>query len=85
MAIDPSGKFLYVLTDSGFQAFSIGPTGGLSAVGAPVVAGNVMSAVVHPSGKFVSAADFGSVPGSILGYRVNSDGTLAPLPALPFL
>src|SRR6266705_2232105 len=59
VAVDPSGKFVYVANrgtfDSGgtVSAYTIGPTGALSPIGAPVPAGRFPESVaVDPTGKF---------------------------------
>src|SRR3982074_3511077 len=62
--VDPSGKFLYVPTDSGqIGGYNIGTGGGLTGItGSPFAAGgNNETAVIHPNGKFLYAADGNNV------------------------
>lgn len=84
LAIDPSRRFLYAVNESGqflgkkgggVTAFSIDQTTGaltkLNEVSSP---GVPCHASVHPSGKFVMAANYGG--GSIVLYPVRPDGGL---------
>lgn len=84
LAIDPSRKFLYAANESGqflgkkgggVTAFAIDQTTGalskLNEVGSPGVPCHVS---VHPSGKFVLAANYGG--GNIVMYPVRADGRL---------
>jgi 6-phosphogluconolactonase len=92
LAIDPSGKFLYVANSSSsistgnyVLGFSIDPSGGLTPVpGSPFAAGlNPVSVAVEPSGRFVYVADNGG--SSISAYSLNStSGALTPITGSPF-
>lgn len=85
MAMDSSGKFLFI-TDpvaSTVAAFSIGSSGQLSAVGAPLAAGTTpVSVRVHPSGNFLYTANQGS--DNVSAFSFDSSGALTALSGSPF-
>src|SRR3984893_7311897 len=90
--VDPSGKFLYVPADSAqIVGFKIGTGGALTAItGSPFAAGgNNETAVIHPNGKFLYAADgnnVDSLPGpSISAYSIDAtSGALTAVTGSPF-
>jgi 6-phosphogluconolactonase len=90
-AIDPSGKFLYAIsnntTSNTISVFSINSSSGVltPVAGSPfpmVVNGLAYSVVVHPSGKFL----YVSFPQSeqIAAWSVTSTGAIAVVPGSPF-
>lgn len=84
MAMDSSGKFLFVADSITNQVavFSIGSSGQLSAVGAPVAAGTrPVSVCVHPGGKFLYTANQGS--NDVSGFSIDSSGALTKLSDTP--
>jgi len=93
MAVDPSGKFAYVV-NGGFpgtvSGFTIDPvTGALTAIGGSPFAAGVFSnsVAVHPSGKFVYVSNAGpQVVGDISGYTIDPvTGTLTAIAGSPSL
>lgn len=88
VAIDPTGKFLFVadFTFGQINVFIIDPgTGALtSAAGSPLtVDGDFWSLVVHPNGKYLYAAD--DITGNIFAYTIDpATGAIAPLTGSPF-
>lgn len=96
VAIDPSGRFLYVanvgagVADPGtLSAYSIDSgTGALTPVaGSPFAAGNGPdSVVVDPSGRFVYAANYGwPGSGTVSAYAIDAGtGALTPVAGSPF-
>jgi 6-phosphogluconolactonase (cycloisomerase 2 family) len=87
IAAEPSGRFVYVADTAGVHAFSVNTqTGVLTPVSlSPAIApANINGVYVEPSGKTLyvtTSAPSGG--GSILGYTINSDGTLTELPGNP--
>jgi DNA-binding beta-propeller fold protein YncE len=84
LALDPTGKFLYVAGSSSVTAFSIGPNGALAPVpGSPFPAGfGTISVTVDPTGKFVYVPnEFGN---DVSAYSIRPGGALAPVPGSPF-
>jgi DNA-binding beta-propeller fold protein YncE len=71
LAVDPSGKFVYVANEGGFSPTSVSMyaidagTGRLKFLGTVAVDGRAVAVTVDPSGKFVYVADGGQ----------NSDGS----------
>src|SRR6266849_2313018 len=94
VAVDPSGKFAYVVDFfGGVSAYTINSTtGALSPVpGSPFAAGSgPRSVAVVPSGKFAYVTNqcgnvFCSVSGSVSAYTIDSTtGALSPVPGSPF-
>ena len=84
MSIDPSGKLLFI-TDpvaSTVAAFSIGSSGQLTAVGAPLAAGTTpVSVRLHPTGKFLYTANQGS--NNVSAFSIGSSGALTKLSDTP--
>ena len=86
VAVDPSGKFAYVLNEGGnVSGYTINPsTGALTAIaGSPfTTGGDPRSMTMNPSGKFAYVADF---TGNVLGYTINpSTGALTNIAGSPF-
>jgi 6-phosphogluconolactonase (cycloisomerase 2 family) len=85
VAIDPTGRFLYVLHYGGasIDGFTIGPTGTLTAIGAVTNYTTNMALPVQP--LFDSEGDYlyiinGTSPGNISAYSINqTTGALTPL------
>jgi 6-phosphogluconolactonase (cycloisomerase 2 family) len=76
MAIDPTGKYLYVanLGDNNLGQYTINPDGTLVAMLTPTVATGVrpFGVTIHPTGKFVYVAN--STDNTISQYSVNTTG-----------
>jgi 6-phosphogluconolactonase len=88
VAVDPSGKFVYVANLVGnVSGFTIG-TGALTAIGSFAANTSSTSVAVDPSGKFVYVANQGrgsnrNFPGNVSGYTINSTtGALTPIPTV---
>jgi YVTN family beta-propeller protein len=87
MAVDPSGKFVYVETGGAGGPFSLATytidtaTGALTSIGTIAAGGVPSSVVVDPTGKFVYVATQNVTPGlagSVLMYAINvTTGALA--------
>jgi DNA-binding beta-propeller fold protein YncE len=99
VAVDPSGRFVYVVNRSGFPfggdnvlGYTIdSATGALTAIsGSPFPTGVSPSSVaVDPSGTFAYVANLGSDPpfggGNVSGYTIDStSGALTPISGSPF-
>jgi 6-phosphogluconolactonase (cycloisomerase 2 family) len=89
LAMDSSGKFLYVAGVFGLDVFAInGTSGALTLVpGSPFIDNNgPFSVVAAPSVKFIYVGDIGQGQAStISGFSVNSaSGVLTPVPGSPF-
>ena len=90
MAIVPDGQFAYITNTTGVYAYSIGPTGSLTAFSANPVAAlsHPTSFTIDPSGQFAygvayigaSGVDFG-----VYAFTINpTSGALAPVNGSPF-
>jgi YVTN family beta-propeller protein len=90
VAVDPSGKFLYVANEGGFAPTSVSmysidaTTGALTSLGLVASGGRARSVAVHPSGKFAYVTDVSSgFPGesdNVSMYAINTTtGTLTSL------
>lgn len=90
VAVDPSGKFLYVANEGGFAPTSVSmysidaTTGALTSLGLVASGGRARSVAVHPSGKFAYVTDVSSgLPGesdNVSMYGINTTtGTLTSL------
>ncbi|MFN0086183.1 MAG: lactonase family protein [Blastocatellia bacterium] len=87
LAIDPRRKFLYAVNESGqfngkpgggVTAYAIDPkTGDLKKLNDRPSPGVPCHLSVHPSGRFVLAANYGG--GNVVMYPVNADGSLGAL------
>jgi len=87
MAVDPSGKFAYVVTGGAGGPFSLAmytidtTTGALTSVGTIAAGGGPSFVAVDPTGKFVYVATANATPtsaGSVLVYAINvTTGALA--------
>ena len=94
LAVDPSGKYLYVVNERGatsasygsISQYTIGADGSL----APMIPATIAQdygpsdIAVHPSGKYVYAITFyypsgGTQLRSVAQYTIGADGTLAPM------
>jgi 6-phosphogluconolactonase (cycloisomerase 2 family) len=85
MAMDLTGRFLFVADSvaNTVAAFSIGSSGQLTPVGAPVATGtNPVSVRVHPSGAFLYTANRDS--NDISAFSIDTSGALKPVPGSPF-
>jgi len=85
MAMDSSGKFLFVADSvtNTVATFSIGTSGQLTAVGAPLAAGTTpVSVRVHPTGNFLYTANQGS--NDVSAFSFDSSGALTALSGSPF-
>jgi len=74
MATDGQSKFLYAtggLGSTAIAAFSIGSSGGLTAVGTPLVS-NVSAIAADPSGKFLLGVSWQNGDNTIHVYSINS-------------
>lgn len=85
LAVDPSGKFLFVAPKGGtiVLGYAIEPNGALTPIpGSPFNQASAPIAVtVHPNGKFVYVTSSGD---NVFGYRLDSNGTLSAVPGSPF-
>ncbi len=74
IAVDPSGRFVYVAhsDENVVSAYGIDSAAGLTFVGS-VAANNPVSLAFEPSGRFLYAADAG---GEIDTFRIRADGAL---------
>jgi 6-phosphogluconolactonase (cycloisomerase 2 family) len=82
VAVDPTGKFVYVanLNSDDISAYSIGAAGVLTPIGDPVAAGTgPVSVAVDPTGKFVYVPNEGS--NDISAYSIGATGALTPIGA----
>ena len=90
VAVDPSGKFAYVvnLLPGGVSAYAIdAATGALSRVGAPVAAGfNPNAIAVDPSGRFAYVANFeGDFVSNVFAYTIDAGtGALSEVAGSPY-
>jgi 6-phosphogluconolactonase len=85
-AVDPAGKFLYVLNSlSGISVFSINATdGSLTEVpGSPFPDDGGYTLAIHPSGKYLYVPVFATRQVSVFSVDRTS-GTLSPVPGSPF-
>lgn len=88
IAVDPSGRFVYATwgfaDQSGVSAFSIGATGGLTAVGPRLATGDSPLAVaVAVSGAYVYVAN--PLNDSLSGFHADAvTGALSPIAGSPF-
>jgi 6-phosphogluconolactonase (cycloisomerase 2 family) len=71
VAIDPTGRFVYVTIESGtISQYSINQTtGALTSITAPIAASGGLSAAIDPTGRFVYVVNFSS--SSISQYSIN--------------
>jgi len=95
MALDPAGKFAYVLNgnsatapfNGNVSAYSIGANGALTqltSLGSPFAAGfNPVSVTVDPTGRFVYVANGGD--NTVSAYSIGASGALTPVPRSPFV
>lgn len=87
LVVAPSGGRLYVTNydNDTISALAIAADGGLTAIGAPLPAGDAStSAAITPNGRNVYSTNFAS-PGQLFSFSVNADGTLATVGDLPIL
>jgi 6-phosphogluconolactonase len=95
VAVDPTGKFAYVVNDSNLpevpgtvSAFTIGSNGALTPVpGSPFPAGDTPDSVaVDPTGRFayiVNVTVSGQL-GAVSAFSIEPNGALTPVPGSPF-
>jgi 6-phosphogluconolactonase len=90
MVIVPNGQFAYITNTAGVYAYSIGPTGLLTAVSASPVAAlsHPTSFTIDPSGQFAYAVAYIGTSGADFGvyaFTINpATGALAPVTGNPF-
>jgi len=94
MIMDLSGKFLFLIDSSASEVavVSIGSSGQLTPVGAPVATGPTpLSVAINPAGTFLYTANLGltvgnsnCVNGGVSGFSVDGSGNLTPLTGSPF-
>ena len=94
MIMDLSGKFLFLIDSSASEVavVSIGSSGQLTPVGAPVATGPApLSVALNPAGTFLYTANLGltvgnsnCVNGGVSGFSVDGSGNLTPLTGSPF-
>ena len=86
VAVDPTGKFAYVVNEGGnnVSAYRIGKNGALTPIpGSPFLTETDPHEVaVDPRGKFVYVAN--AVSNNISAYRIGKNGALTPIPGSPF-
>jgi 6-phosphogluconolactonase len=88
VAVDPTGKFVYVANHEGtVSAFSIGATGALTAIGSVAAGGPVAvgfspsSVAVDPTGRFVYVVNPDA--NAIFAFGIGPTGALTPLGSVP--
>ena len=94
LAVDPSGKYLYVVNERGatsasygsISQYTIGADGTLAPMTPPTIAKDYgpSDIAVHPSGKYAYAITFyypsdGTKLRSVAQYTIGADGTLTPM------
>jgi 6-phosphogluconolactonase (cycloisomerase 2 family) len=94
MIMDLSGKFLFLIDSSASEVavVSIGSSGQLTPVGAPVATGPTpLSVAINPAGTLLYTANLGltvgnsnCVNGGVSGFSVDGSGNLTPLTGSPF-
>jgi len=88
VAVDPTGKFVYVLNtglDNNVSAYSIAANGALKPVkGSPFPSEGTgaISVAVDPAGKFAYVAN--ATADDISAYSIAANGALKPVPGSPF-
>ena len=86
LATTPDGRFLYGAAAGGtIYAFSLDSATGVPTQlpGSPFPSGGNSQLVVDPSGKYLYATDDDGL-GSVLGFTIDSNGALTPMPGSPF-
>jgi 6-phosphogluconolactonase (cycloisomerase 2 family) len=87
LAVHPSGKFLFAVGGATLFAYAIDPTTGelmlLNSISYSSIIGETLTdIVVHPSGQFLYTNL--SVFNELLGFLIDGNGNLTPLPGSPF-
>jgi 6-phosphogluconolactonase (cycloisomerase 2 family) len=85
MAVSPTAGFLYVGNGAlgTISIFSIGASGALTPVGAPVAAGTTIAGItIDPKNQFLFAADSGN--DGIVSFNIQASGALTPVAGSPF-
>ena len=84
VAVDPTGKFAYLVDHVSVLAYAIGTNGALTPIpDSPFAAGKGPNSVaVDPTGKFVYVANLFSV--DISAYHIRAGGGLKPVTGSPF-
>jgi 6-phosphogluconolactonase len=86
VAVEPSGKYIYVATAGGISAFTDDPnTGALTAVALnpPVTVANTNGVYVEPSGKYLYLTSSTSNAGAVYAYTIGADGNLSAVAGSP--
>lgn len=86
IAVEPTDKFIYVADTSGLSAYSVNTqTGALTKIAlTPAIApAGINGVYVEPSGKTLYVTTSIAGGGSILGFTINTDGTLTALAGNP--
>lgn len=88
VAAEPTGRFVYVAGAAGLSAFSVGPTGAMTAIPlVPAIApANITGVYAEPSGQFIYLATGTNTPvpsGAVFAFAINADGTLKAVSANP--
>jgi 6-phosphogluconolactonase len=84
LAIDPSGKFLYVEASPGaiYQLAVNGSTGELTSIATTTETADLREVIADPNGKFVFANDL--TGGRVFAYLIGGNGSLSPVSGSPF-
>jgi hypothetical protein len=80
VAVDPRGSYVYVANffSNTVSAYSIGTTGALTSIGAPVAAGfGPFPVAVDPTGNFVYVAN--QIGNNVSAYSIGATGVLTPI------
>lgn len=91
LAVDPSGRYLYVATTAFVSQYAIGQTGALTPMATPhlLVCYICTAIAVHPSGAYAYVVDNSysgpnttpTIPNAIMHFSVGADGSLTPFAA----
>src|ERR1700754_3711024 len=79
LAVEPSGRFVFVGAPGSISQFVIGADGGVSFNTPGSVRAAASPVVADLSGRYLYAAGGTSAAGTLLQYAIGSDGTLTPL------
>lgn len=87
LTAEPTGHFVYTSDTTGVKAFSVNPqTGALTSVplNPAITLANITGMYAEPAGQFLYITTGAqNVPGAVLAYSINADGTLTAVSALP--
>jgi len=85
-AVDPTGRYAYFATvgaSGRLDAYRVGPTGALAAIGSAPVGSQPLGVAVSRSGRFVYVANL--LEDTLSGFRIDdATGAVTPLPGSPF-